>query len=508
MRLTFAYVGTVVAAALVAGCTGGQPAASPPPPPSPVPPAVAHVPRVRTLAFPLPQPARLQPWRITAAHAAGIAGFASRDSIAPGDPVTLYVSTAAQSFDVQVFRMGWYGGLLGRLTTTLGPYRGTSQPAASVQGARRMVTTEWAPSAQLDTTGWRPGVYLLRLTTTGGRANFVPLSVRAPSSAGRVVLVTPDTTWQAYNRWGCCDLYDGDAGGFSSRSYAVTFDRPYLAEYGAGEFIDRELPVVAEVDRLGLAVNYVTDIDLQRDPHVLAGATAVISMGHDEYYSTQMRATLTAARDAGSNVAFLGSNAIYRRVRFEPSSLGADRVMVDYKIGSLDPVSRLDPSQTTADWPQPPDPQPESSLTGAMYDCFVRTKAAAAIVVDPASFLFAGTHVARGSRLLALMGPEVDHVSLSDPTPRPLEVLTHTPFECPQGLASAADTTYYSAPSGAAVFDSGTMRWVCAIYDGCETDAVTGGVVRRVTDNLLLAFATGPAGRLHPAHDNVAAVIP
>lgn len=505
-RRRFGYLGLGLATTLLTACTGGHDAPSSGPPP---PPAVAHVPHVRTLTFPLPQPVARQPWRITAAQATGIAGFVGRDSIAPGEPLTLYVSTTAQTFRVQVYRMGWYGGLLGRLTATLGPYPGRSQPQATVDGERRMVTTDWAPTAQLDTRRWQPGTYLLRLTAPDGRAGFVPLTVRGPTSSGRVVLVTPDTTWQAYNSWGCCDLYDDDRGGFATRSYAVTFDRPYLAEYGAGEFIDRELPIVAEAERLGLAVNYVTDVDLQRDAHILAGATAVISMGHDEYYSKQMRTTLTAARDAGSNIAFLGSNAVYRRVRFEASSIGSDRVMVDYKLGSIDPLSRIDPSETTADWPQSPDPQPESSLTGAMYDCFVRADAAPALVVDPTSFLFAGTRVARGTKLIALMGPEVDHVSLGDPTPRPLEVLTHSPFQCPQGLASAADTTYYSAPSGAGVFDSGTMLWVCAIYNGCRVDdPFTGSVVRRVTDNLLLAFATGPAGRAHPARDNVAEFIP
>lgn len=508
MRPRLIRVASVVfaTAAVVSGCTARH--HSPPVADGTSPAVVAsHQPRVvRPLTFPLPRPVRRQPWRITPAQATGIAGYAGRDSIAPGDPLVLYVSTDASSFDVQVFRMGWYGGVLGRLTTTLGPYAGKAQPPSTVQSPLRMVTTDWTPSARVDTTGWRPGVYLLRLTTTDGRANFVPLTVRAPTASGRVVLVTPDTTWQAYNRWGCCDLYDGDDGAFASRSYAVSFDRPYLGEYGAGEFIDRELPVVAETDRLGIATDYITDVDLQRDPHVLDGATAVISMGHDEYYSVQMRATLTAARDAGSNVAFLGSNAIYRRVRFQASSLGPDRVMVDYKLAALDPLSRIDPTQTTADWPQQPDAHPESSLTGAMYGCLGHTSTG--VVVDPTSYLFAGTHVVRGTPLLALMGPEVDRVVLADPTPRPLEVLTHAPFECPLGDASEADTTYYSAPSGAAVFDAGTMRWVCAMYDGCEIDAATGAVVRRVTDNLLLAFAAGPAGRAHPAHDNIAAFVP
>ena len=45
------------------------------------------------------------------------------------------------------------------------------------------------------------------------------------------------------------------------------------------------LPVVALAERLKLPLAYADDIDLERDPHLLDGATGVISMGHDEYYS-------------------------------------------------------------------------------------------------------------------------------------------------------------------------------------------------------------------------------
>jgi hypothetical protein len=42
----------------------------------------------------------------------------------------------------------------------------------------------------------------------------------------------------------------------------------------------------------------------------------VISLGHDEYWSPAMRHTVEGARDAGTNLAFLGANAVYWRVRF------------------------------------------------------------------------------------------------------------------------------------------------------------------------------------------------
>ena len=47
-----------------------------------------------------------------------------------------------------------------------------------------------------------------------------------------------------------------------------------------------------------------------------SGARAVVSLGHDEYYSQAMRNALLAARNAGANLAFLGANSIYRHIRF------------------------------------------------------------------------------------------------------------------------------------------------------------------------------------------------
>ena len=441
-------------------------------------------------------------WRLTRGMTpGGIEGYADHVSVEPGDHFTLFVSTRARSFVVHAFRMGWYDGAEGRLTWTSQAVPGVRQPPARVESPRNTPVAPWHPSLTIDTTSWLPGDYLLRLDADDGAQSFVPLTVRAPSAAGAVVLVSPVTTWQAYNTWGCCDLYQGADGSFATRSRAVSFDRPYDKENGAGEFIERTLPILARAERLGLKLDYVTDVDLHADPSLLTGARAVVSMGHDEYWSAPMRAALTAARDAGANVAFFGANAVYRRIRFESSPLGPDRVEVDYKLASEDPLSATHPDLTTADWPRPPNADPESSLTGAMYDCFPIRRAA--VVVDPSNWLFAGTGVTAGMRLPGLVGPETDRVQLGYPTPRPIEVLMHTPFFCPRGYPSYADTTYYTTPGGAGVFDSGTIDWVCDITGGCRATHLTTRVVRRVTDNLLVAFAAGPAGRVHPAQDNL-----
>jgi hypothetical protein len=437
-------------------------------------------------------------WRTTG-HGGMIEGYAGADSVLPGERVRVYVSTTAARFTIRAFRMGWYGGDEGRLIATSATLTGRRQPPPVVLGPRRTVEARWSPSATLDTTGWPAGVYLLRLEASSGAQSFIPLTLRSPSARGAVVLVTPDLTWQAYNLWGCCDLYAGADGRFATRSRAVSFDRPYAHQNGAGEFITRELPVVAQAERLGLRLAYLTDVDIALRPHVLDGATAVIFMGHDEYWSPSMRSAVTAARDHGTNLAFLGANAVFRRIRLEPSPLGPGRVVVNYKIASEDPLNGVDNAAVTSDWPAPPDPQPEQSLVGAAYNCFTSTRSAG-VVVDPSNFLFAGTGVTTGTNLPGVVGQEIDHAIAGALTPRPLEVLMHSPFPCPGGR-SYSDATYYSAPSGAGVFDSGTMSWVVSMT---SSNALTRRVMLKATDNLLLAFSRGPCGRAHPARDNLA----
>lgn len=438
-------------------------------------------------------------WRIAHADAHGIAGFANRVSVLPGQPVVLYVSTDAPLFQVHAFRMGWYRGDLGQLVWTSGYYPGRRQPGpALVAPATGTVAARWQPSLTVDTTGWLPGDYLLRLDGTGGRSGFVPLTVRAASAAGRVVLINAVTTWQAYNTWGCCDLYAGADGTFDTRSRAVSFDRPYAQEDGAGQFVEDELPVVAEAERLGLRLDYVTDIDLATVPNLLAGARAVVSLGHDEYWSPAMRAAVAAALDAGTNLAFLGANAIFRRIRLAATPLGPDRLEINYKVPTEDPLYGRDDAAVTANWPAPPAPDPESRLLGDQYGCLLLgDERAPGVIVDPHSWLFRGVHVTAGQRLPGLIGPEIDAVQPGFPTPHRIEMLLHSPVQCPTGAPAYADTSYYVAPSGAGVFDAGTIRWACAVYGDCEgrVAPVTGLVVRTVTDNLLRAFAAGPAAQ-------------
>ncbi|MGZ4625185.1 MAG: N,N-dimethylformamidase beta subunit family domain-containing protein [Kineosporiaceae bacterium] len=441
-------------------------------------------------------------WQITdpgLEHA--IEGFADRVSVHPGEPVRLFVSTTSASYTVTAFRIGGYAPTGGARVWGSGQLPGAVQPPAVVQQPRNTVVAPWRPSLAVDTTGWPPGDYLFRLDAAGGAQQFVPLTVATPDNGGRIVIVNAVATWQAYNHWGGYSLYRGGPNGRpADRSRAVSFDRPYqqASMQGAGDFLYFERPFVQFAERSGLPLGYATDVDLDADPHLLDGARAVVTLGHDEYWSQGMRDAATAARDRGVNLAFLGGNEVYRHVRFEPGPLGPDRIEVDYKVFAEDPIGRTDPSQATNQWRDPPDPRPESALLGNIYEC--NPVDADMVAADAGSWLIQGI-VPDGQVLPKLIGNEYERIDLRYPTPRPIQVLFHSPVTC-NGRHDTADNTYYTTPGGAAVFSAGTQYWIGALepgFRGVDNSAVVGAITAR----LLTAFARGPAGKAHPAVDNL-----
>jgi hypothetical protein len=436
-------------------------------------------------------------------------GYAGQYSVLPGEPITLYASTTARSFTINAFRMGWYRGDQARLVWRSGPVRGHNQSPATLVSGTNTVQTDWGPSATVPTDDWPEGAYLLRLDAESGAQRYVPVTVRSTHTAGKVVLKNSTSTWQAYNTWGGYDLYNGPAGlsDYNNRSLEVSLDRPFDAD-GAFLFLAHERALIELAERMGLPLAYVTSMETATDPHLLDGASALFSLGHDEYWTPQERAHVTAARNAGVNVAFLGANCCFRRIRLASSRLGPQRQVICYKTSYMeDPLYGKDNALVTNDYREPPDPDPESSLTGTLYES--NPTNADYVVVSPDSWIFARTGVREGSSFPGLVGIEYDRVNPDSPVERPIEVLSHSPLTC-RGVNSYSDSAYYTHASGAGVFNTGTMRWVGAFtpnsYREFGVNQRVGSFVRRVTANVLRAFADGPAAAKHPARDNLAAM--
>jgi hypothetical protein len=433
-----------------------------------------------------------------------IEGWADHVSILPGETFHLYVSTTSPTFAVSVFRMGWYGGAEGALIYKTPPFKGSVQAPPTVLAKTNTVVTNWSPTATLTADGWPAGFYLLRLEGDNGVQRFIPITVRSISNQGRLVILSAITTWQAYNAWGGYDLYQSPKGitDFSHRSRAVSFDRPYSGD-GSGEFLPNELPLISLAEKLGVPLGYATDIDLHSDPTLLDGAKALISLGHDEYWSPQMRQALTNARDSGMNIAFLGANAIFRKIRLESTRYGTNRLEVCYKRANEDPQTGISNADVTVDWREPPVSKPESVLTGVFYESNPVT--ADMVVVDPGNWLFEGLGLKAGARIPGLVGHEYDRVNPGAPTPRTIEVLSHSPLVC-RGVRSFSDAAYYTTTSGAGVFATGTNLWIPSLDTSPSQDKLTQRFVVGATSRLLEVFATGPAGFSHPALDNLSAM--
>ena len=168
-------------------------------------------------------------WKLTNVAANHeIEGYADHTSITAGQPVTLFVSTTAPDFHVEVYRMGYYQGLGARLVVTSQDTPGFRQAAPHLTPVINMVEASWIPSLVLATDSWPEGDYLLKLVASTGKQRYVPLTVRNDTSTAAFVVINAVTTWQAYNQWGGYDLYQGaTAVDYGHRSRMVSFDRPY-----------------------------------------------------------------------------------------------------------------------------------------------------------------------------------------------------------------------------------------------------------------------------------------
>jgi hypothetical protein len=436
-------------------------------------------------------------WKIQQHTGTGfIEGYARVTSAHPGDPVALYVSTLAPSFVVQAYRMGWYGGAEGRLVWTSPSTPGGWQLPPPPDPVTGLVEAHWNRSITVSVgADWLPGAYLLKLVSSKGDASYVPLTIRDDAASAEMTFVDAVATWQAYNTWGGCSLYKCYVHGAPKRAVKVSFDRPYIHSWhdGSADFLDHELALIALAERAGHDLAYVTSLDVQDEPGVLTRHRAVLSPGHDEYYSSAMRSALLTARDKGVNLAFFGANAVYRHVRFEPASDATPkRVEVDYRE-SFDPIMATNPSEDTTQWRR--QGLPEATLVGIQYACAnVHTDL---VVAGARSWVWAGAGVEDGRHLPNMLGTEAD--TMVPESPSNLELLSASPITC-RGRRETARTSYYSAPSGAGVFASGTIWWVCAIDAQFCSSPENVHAVQTATKNVLAAFAAGPAGVVHRSH--------
>lgn len=393
-----------------------------------------------------------------------IEGYCSHTSIRAGRRLTFHVSTNPPSpFTLDIYRLGYYGGLGGRLMRRLGPFQGVTQPDPPV-GPRRLRDCDWEPSVLLELPpDWPSGVYVGKLTAErDGWQSYVIFIVRDQRRAD-FLFQCSDTTWQAYNRWPSqFALYDdGQNVWYWGNDVAVSFNRPY-GKYcqildaplstGSGEFFLWEFPLAYWLEQHGYDVSYISNFDTHSGAASLSRARGFLSVGHDEYYSIEMFHRLRAAIAAGLNVAFLSGNTCCGRIAFQPDFRGDLRTFerVDFYgppgPGAITGMERL-PYQSPS----------SGELVGAR-NLAPWTGGADWICARPDHWLFAGTGMKQGEGIPGLVGWEWH----GDPASIPgLEVVATGPTQSAPGTPNGGTytATIYPGPRGNFVFNASTCWW-------------------------------------------------
>lgn len=406
-------------------------------------------------------------------------------SAQPGDGITFHVSAEPDaSYRILIYRLGWYGGVGGRLVTCLPSCEGNafavtrSIPSPNEVG---LVHAGWPVSQTLTIPAdWVSGYYLVHyLLTSGpyaGNSSVSWIVVRETAERRAPFLVQAgSSTWQAYNGWGGGSLYPFNSPD-GRRAAKVSFDRP-VERQSLRRAFEWDAPLVLFLERSGYDVSYQADLDTARDPSTLEGRRGILVAGHNEYWAKEVRDGFDRARAEGTSLAFFGANAAYWQVRYEEDF----RTLVGYKSAAWDPET--DPLLETDLFRALVPPRYECSLMGIQHqggdlswdahgDYTVPQEAR-----DDPWLRAAG--LAPGDVLKGVVSREVDTIpgwlSAADSCGNKLTVLFHR--ELGGDTRGNADAVRFTVPSGALVFASGSHEFAWGLSSVPDVGEIPRGLV-------------------------------
>jgi hypothetical protein len=406
-----------------------------------------------------------------------VEGYVSSQSPIVGHRESVYVSApGARTVRIGIYRMGWYGGLGGRLMLETSALRVTHQPRCAHSSRTGLTQCDWRPTLSFAIPPALPsGVYIVKLTANDGAERDCIFVLRAARAAPLLVQL-PTASWEAYNEWGGDSLYPGGELVRATRStqgVEVSYDRPYDSQTGAGQFFIREVAMVRFLERHGYPVSYTTVDALDRDPAQALQARAFIDVGHSEYWSQRTEGALARARRHGVSLIFISSDTMAWRVRIRPAGAASsehgapDHVIVAYKEAAAADPDRRQPSGLF--------PGGGAALAGNAYDGCITPRLPAsgppsyryyawrpAPALAPA-WLFAHSGVSAGTSIPGIVGYELD--ARASGAPVGTRVVGEGGAPClpehePSAVyGDAAQTTLYTTRAGGVVFATGTLGW-------------------------------------------------
>lgn len=298
--------------------------------------------------------------------------YSDRFSYEPGDEVRLHISTSATRFDLEVGRDGEHyervlseRGLAGELHPT--------PPDCSTRGCDWPVGYTFVVPAD-----WRAGGYLITLTAREGDEVVVEhhlILVRHGERSAPTLLLCATGTWVAYNCWGGSNHYEGNCGeggdefspvlstqrpwtrGFcwlpagAPRALPETPVRPgdmarypymewayaygYSKKYASAGWASYERHFARWAEASDYPLDFASLHDLHERPELLEQYRCVVLVGHDEYWSLEMRLAVDDWVEAGGRLARFAGNFLWQ-IRFDADA--AQQTCYKYVAAERDPL--------------------------------------------------------------------------------------------------------------------------------------------------------------------------
>ncbi|MFM9858157.1 DUF6605 domain-containing protein [Pseudoxanthobacter sp. M-2] len=314
--------------------------------------------------------------------------YSDRLSYRPGETVTLFISSTAPRWRLEVVRDGAVETPMLSLAGEGARWQETPDQC-SVTGCGWQASHAFAIPAD-----WPSGAYRLTLTAEGRdgapiRSHHL-IVVRPPPGRrpGRILQVAATGSWTAYNTWGGSNHYQGITGANRDQfSPVVSLERPWARgfvvlppeaprvplmvtmppatvpryphmewayatghskKYASAGWASYDGHFFRWAERAGLAIDLATQHELHFEPELLAGYDCVVMVGHDEYWTWEMRDAVDAYVEAGGRIARFAGNFMWQ-TRLEDE--GRRQVCYKYRARAEDPVFHsTDPSRTTTSW--------------------------------------------------------------------------------------------------------------------------------------------------------------
>ncbi len=315
-------------------------------------------------------------------------GYTDAFAYPPGASVRLHVSSSAPSYELAIVRDGAHAAPV--LTRRVAGARWQDTPQqCSVIGCGWDASLEFRVGDE-----WPSGAYRLTLTAEGRdgapiRCHHLfivrPLAGRKPQ---RILQIAATGSWTAYNTWGGSNHYRGITGP-NGNQYATTvsIERPwcrgfvvlpddaprvpleistppatapryphlewayahgYSNKYASAGWASYDRHFFHWAERAGFTVDLASQHELHFSPEVLHGYDCVVCVGHDEYWTWEMRDAIDDYVERGGRVARFAGNFMWQ-TRLEQG--GKRQVCYKYRARAEDPVfSSADPSRTSGSW--------------------------------------------------------------------------------------------------------------------------------------------------------------